>query len=145
MTESVSITDSKIENRKSKILRFDSVTSTQDAAREALRRDDSCVGVIAAHQTEGRGRDGRRWSAEAGSCLLATYILRGAFEPENPGQLAIVAAVAVAEAIEEITGLNPSVKWPNDLLLGDRKVAGILIELVSQPPHRAALIGVGIN
>lgn len=109
------------------ILYLESVTSTQDAAR------DLPIGsvVVADHQTAGRGRLDHRWEAPSGTALLASFVLR-----PNP-LLSLAAGVAAAEAC----GHDVRLKWPNDLLLGGRKVGGILVEAT---PAKA-VCGIGIN
>ncbi len=109
------------------VLRVDSVSSTQDLAR------DLPVGsiVLAEHQTAGRGRLDRRWEAPPGSALLVSFVLR-----PNP-LLSVAAGVAAAEACGPLVRL----KWPNDLLLGDRKLGGILVENKAGK----AICGIGIN
>jgi BirA family biotin operon repressor/biotin-[acetyl-CoA-carboxylase] ligase len=109
------------------IRRLESVTSTQDVARELP------IGsiVIADHQTAGRGRLDRRWEAPAGTALLVSFVLE-----LNP-VLSLAAGVAAAEAC----GPSVRLKWPNDLLLDGRKLGGILVEAT---PHKA-MCGVGIN
>jgi BirA family biotin operon repressor/biotin-[acetyl-CoA-carboxylase] ligase len=112
-----------------------------DVARLALAADDrEIVGVRADHQSRGRGRRGAAWIAPPKTCLLVTYLLRLG-RPPNPAQLAFAAGVAVAETIEAITGLTPGLKWPNDVLLDGRKVAGVLIEAHGSN----ALVGAGLN
>lgn len=109
------------------VLRLASVASTQDAARQLP------IGsvVTAEHQLAGRGRLGRRWEAPAGTALLATFVTA-------PHSLASLAAgVAVAEAC----GGGARLKWPNDVLIDGRKLAGILVEA----PGGRCLVGVGIN
>ncbi len=90
--------------------------------------------VTALEQTDGRGRQGRRWHAPAGSALLCSLVLR-----DPPGLLSIAAGVAVAE----LAGAQAALKWPNDVLLDGRKVAGILIE--GRPQERWAVLGIGVN
>ena len=109
------------------IVRLGVVTSTQDVARELA------IGsvVVADHQTEGRGRLSHRWEAPAGAALLVSFVL----EP-NP-LLSLAAGVAAAEAC----GQGVRLKWPNDLLLGGRKVGGILVEASTSK----AVCGIGIN
>jgi BirA family biotin operon repressor/biotin-[acetyl-CoA-carboxylase] ligase len=127
------------------LLELERVVSTMDAARDRLRDgDDALLGVRADYQSKGRGRRGNAWIAPPGSSLMATYVVRGISAAEA-GRLAFAAGVAVAEAVEEIAGVPCSLKWPNDVLAGGRKLAGILIEAVpdTQPP--AALIGIGLN
>ena len=109
------------------IRRLESVTSTQDVAR------DLPIGsiVIAGHQTAGRGRLDRRWEAPPGTALLVSFVLE-----LNP-VLSLAAGVAAAEAC----GPQIRLKWPNDLLLNARKLGGILVEAT---PHKA-VCGIGIN
>jgi BirA family transcriptional regulator, biotin operon repressor / biotin---[acetyl-CoA-carboxylase] ligase len=90
--------------------------------------------VTAAEQTDGRGRQGRRWHAPSGGALLCSLVLR-----DPPPLLAIAAGVAVAEAV----GPAASLKWPNDVLVDGRKVAGILIE--GRPQERWSVLGIGVN
>ena len=99
-------------------------------------------GAVAAtdHQTEGKGRHGRSWVAPPETSVLASVMLRPPKERHLP-ELSLVAAVAAAEAIEEATGLTAQIKWPNDVMLNRRKVAGILSELSDD----SVVVGVGIN
>jgi BirA family biotin operon repressor/biotin-[acetyl-CoA-carboxylase] ligase len=90
--------------------------------------------VTAAEQSAGRGRQGRRWSAPAGSALLMSLVLR-----DPPRLLPLIAAVAVAET----AGGEARIKWPNDVQLDGRKVAGILVE--GRPQEHWAVLGVGLN
>ena len=109
------------------VVRLDSVTSTQDVAR------DMPIGsiVVADHQTAGRGRMERRWEAPPGTSLLVSFVLA-------PSRLlSLAAGVAAAEAC----GPDVRLKWPNDLLLDDRKLGGILVEAT---PHKA-ICGIGVN
>lgn len=108
-------------------MRLDSVSSTQDVAR------DMPIGsiVVANHQTAGRGRLERRWEAPPGTALLVSFVL----EP-NP-LLSLAAGVAAAEAC----GPHVRLKWPNDLLISERKLGGILVEATA---HKA-ICGIGIN
>ena len=110
-----------------RIVHFGSVTSTQDVARELP------IGsvVIADHQTAGRGRLEHRWEAPPGTALLVSFVLL-----PNP-LLSLAAGVAAAEACDQGVRL----KWPNDLLLGGRKVGGILVEATAT----RAVCGIGIN
>jgi BirA family biotin operon repressor/biotin-[acetyl-CoA-carboxylase] ligase len=92
------------------------------------------------HQTGGRGRLGRRWEAPAASSLLVSVMLHPPPERHLP-ELSLVAALAAAEAIEGATGLTAQIKWPNDVMLNRRKVAGILSELTGG----TVVVGIGIN
>lgn len=116
-----------MEGDDSRIVRLESVTSTQDVAR------DLPIGkvVVADHQTAGRGRLEHRWESPPDTALLVSFVLA-----PNP-LLSLAAGVAAAEAC----GQGVRLKWPNDLLLGGRKVGGILVEAT---PSKA-LCGIGIN
>jgi BirA family biotin operon repressor/biotin-[acetyl-CoA-carboxylase] ligase len=97
--------------------------------------------AVAGEQTAGRGRLGRRWLAPAGSSLLCSVQLVPRVDPQRLPELTGVAAYAAAEAIEALTGLAPEIKEPNDLLIGGRKVAGVLAEAREE----RVVLGIGIN
>jgi BirA family biotin operon repressor/biotin-[acetyl-CoA-carboxylase] ligase len=116
-------------------LHLRATTSTNDRARElAAAGAPHGTLVTAAEQSAGRGRQGRTWSAPPGRALLMSLVLH-----DPPSLLPLAAAVAVAEA----AGPQASIKWPNDVLLGGRKVAGILAE--GRPQEGWAVLGVGLN
>jgi len=128
---------------------LDSVGSTNEAALAAARDGvpDGYV-VFAEHQTAGRGRLGRTWCSPRGASVMVTVLLvegRGRPVPEAH-QLGLIAAIATTEAIAEATGVTALIDWPNDVVIGDRKVAGILVESRSvEGRGRAFAIGIGIN
>jgi len=97
--------------------------------------------VTAEEQTAGRGRLGRRWLAPTGTSLLCSLQLRPPVSPERLPELTGVAARACADAIAALTGLEPELKFPNDVLLGSRKVAGVLAEAREE----RVVLGMGIN
>jgi BirA family biotin operon repressor/biotin-[acetyl-CoA-carboxylase] ligase len=105
--------------------------------------DGAPQGAVAAtdEQTEGRGRLGRTWQAPAGTSLLFSIVLVPPVPSGRLAELTLVAGAAVAEAIEAETGLRAAVKHPNDVLIGGRKVAGILAEAV----EGRVVLGVGVN
>lgn len=115
--------------------------STNDVAR-ALAEAGAPTGTVvtADEQSAGRGRSGRRWSAPAGTALLASVVL--APLDEHHALLPLAAPVAVCEAIEALAPVECHVKWPNDVWIAERKVAGVLIE--ARPPDWA-VIGIGVN
>ncbi len=118
-----------------------SAGSTNDIARElALAGVPSGCVVSADEQTAGRGRRGRTWSAPSGSAVLASAILRP-LEPHHR-LLPLAVPIAVCEAIERVSEAHCEIKWPNDVWIRERKVAGVLIE--ARPPEWA-VIGVGVN
>ncbi|MCD6526080.1 MAG: biotin--[acetyl-CoA-carboxylase] ligase [Desulfuromonas sp.] len=102
--------------------------------------------VIADSQSAGRGRMGRRWSSPAGVNLYTSIVLRPRMLPTQAAQLTFLSAVAVARTIEQVTGVKVTVKWPNDILLDGRKIAGLLNELSAEMEgvHHVVL-GIGVN
>ena len=114
------------------------IPSTQRALAE-----DAPEGAVAVagEQTEGRGRLGRSWLAPAGTSVLCSVVLRPEVASERLPELSVVAGRACAEAIRSVTGLEPTVKLPNDVLVGGRKVAGILAEA----SEGRVVLGIGIN
>lgn len=101
--------------------------------------------VVADAQTAGRGRMGRRWVSPAGKNLYVSLLLRPSVPAVDAPRLALVAGVALADAVEAV-GVPASLKWPNDLYCGGRKAAGILAEMASETDAvRHAVIGVGLN
>jgi BirA family biotin operon repressor/biotin-[acetyl-CoA-carboxylase] ligase len=122
------------------------VDSTQEVVRELARggAEEGTV-VIAEAQTAGRGRLGRTWHSPPGTNLYCSVLLRPAVAPATVPQLALVAGLAVAEAIETC-GLRPALKWPNDVLLDGRKVVGILTEMEAELERvRVVIVGIGVN
>ena len=113
-------------------------TSTQ-----RLLHDDDPEGAVAVaeEQTEGRGRLGRTWHAPARTSVLVSVLLRPEIEPSRLPELSLVAGGAVAEAIADVTGIDPAIKFPNDVLVDGRKVAGILAE----SSEGRVVLGVGVN
>jgi BirA family transcriptional regulator, biotin operon repressor / biotin---[acetyl-CoA-carboxylase] ligase len=97
--------------------------------------------AVADEQTEGRGRLGRTWLAPAGTSVLCSVVLRPQVPSERLPELSIVAGRACAEAIRAATGLDSAVKLPNDVLVGERKVAGILAEA----SEGRVVLGIGVN
>ena len=122
---------------------YDSIGSTMDRARE-LAHKGAPEGslVIAAEQTEGRGRLNRYWVSPPGSLYVSLLVYPS---PEKLPFLTMLAGMAVAEATEAISPLKASLKWPNDVLIGDKKVAGILVESGFARGLSYAAIGIGIN
>jgi BirA family biotin operon repressor/biotin-[acetyl-CoA-carboxylase] ligase len=123
-----------------------STTSTQDVVRAAAR-DGAAAGFccMAASQTAGRGRQNRSWTAPPGSALLVSVLVR--VRPAHLGGVSIAAGLAVRAAIAASSGSPVRLKWPNDILAGDRKLAGILCEVEPAAPGEdtAVVIGAGVN
>lgn len=128
--------------------RFLPVTDSTNARAAELAGGGAPHGTVvcADAQTGGRGRMGRSWASPPGVNLYVSLLLRPPVDPVCAPRLTLVAAVALAEAVEACSGLRASLKWPNDLYLGGRKAAGILAEMASDPDRlRHVVIGVGLN
>ncbi len=127
---------------------FDTIESTNTHAR-ALAKQGAPQGtvLIADRQTGGRGRMGRSFHSPGGVGVYFTVILRPQSHATELMHLTCAAAVAACEAVETVTGLNPGIKWTNDLVYGTRKLGGILTELGLKPDGTVdyAIIGIGIN
>lgn len=127
------------------ILRFDSVGSTNtEAAVQASQGAAEGLCVMAEQQTAGRGRQARTWISEKGSGLYFSVVLRPKFDTRYFPLITLMAGVAVHDALEEF-GIRPDIKWVNDILVNDRKIAGILAETVDSPDGLAVVVGIGIN
>jgi BirA family biotin operon repressor/biotin-[acetyl-CoA-carboxylase] ligase len=112
---------------------------------EALLGAPEGVVAVADHQTAGRGRLGRTWSAAPGAGLLVSVLLRPALPVERLHTVNMAAGLAAADGVEEAAGVRPGLKWPNDLVVGDRKLAGLLAESARSGNQQAVVVGVGIN
>ncbi len=135
---------------------FETVDSTNRyLVDEASRGAPEGLVAAAEHQSAGRGRLGRRWEAPAGTNLLASVLLRPYLDLHELHLLTVVVSLAAADACAELAGLDPQLKWPNDLLVGSRKLAGILAESVpgeriplargEAHERRGVVIGLGLN
>ncbi len=130
---------------------FDSLPSTNREAAQLAQADVEHGTVVAADsQTAGRGRLSRTWFSPPGANLYCSIILRTARPPERLTEwlswLPLISALAAAEAIEQVSSIHVAVKWPNDLLISERKVGGILCESgtgMRSDPFQ--IIGIGIN
>jgi BirA family biotin operon repressor/biotin-[acetyl-CoA-carboxylase] ligase len=126
---------------------FEQTTSTNDVI-EKLARDGVKEGVVvfAESQTRGRGRLGRKWISPARKGLWFSILLRPDLHPQETTQLTVASATALRRAIQSETGLKPEIKWPNDILIGGKKVAGILTELSAELDKvRYVILGIGVD
>jgi BirA family biotin operon repressor/biotin-[acetyl-CoA-carboxylase] ligase len=126
---------------------FEQTTSTNDVI-EKLARDGVPEGavVFAESQTKGRGRLGRKWVSPERKGLWFSILLRPDLRPQETTQLTVASATALRRAIQSETGLKPEIKWPNDILVGGRKVAGILTELSAELDRvRHVILGIGMD
>jgi BirA family transcriptional regulator, biotin operon repressor / biotin---[acetyl-CoA-carboxylase] ligase len=122
--------------------RFDSLDSTNRYVLDEARggAPEGLV-AIADHQTAGRGRRGRSWLAPPGASLLVSVLFRPDLPPDRIQLVTMAAGVALAEAVELAAGFSPALKWPNDLIAGKRKLAGLL----SEADGDALVVGAGLN
>lgn len=125
---------------------FSEVTSTNDIASELIGKGAPEGTLVTAEaQTKGRGRQGRVWTTSQGKALAFSLVLKPKMEIRQIPGITLAAAVAVAQTLEAY-GLKPKIKWPNDVLLKDKKVCGILTEMGPRYDNRLSVIlGIGIN
>lgn len=124
-----------------------SCASTQIIAHQ-LAQEGTPAGTVAVteEQTAGRGRMARVWDSAYGKGIWMSVVLRPDVVPQKAPQFTLVAAVAMVRAIEEVTGVKPEIKWPNDILIKGKKCTGILTELQSDADGiQALIIGIGLN
>ena len=123
------------------------IGSTNDEAKQVARNGATEGTVIVAEgQVKGRGRRGRSWASPFGAGVWSSTILRPKISPYDAPKVALVSALAVVRAIREVTELDASIKWPNDVLVDGRKVSGILVEMDAELDNvRALVLGIGIN
>lgn len=128
------------------IVELDAIDSTNaEAMRRAARGERGPVWLTAARQTAGRGRSGRAWTSLDGN-LMATLLVEPGRPTARLGELSLVAGVAAYEAVGRLhTAPGLRLKWPNDIMLGDAKLGGILIESTSFAGETVAAIGIGLN
>ncbi|MEP6742436.1 MAG: biotin--[acetyl-CoA-carboxylase] ligase [bacterium] len=128
------------------ILRFDSLPSTNiEAARRAAEGAADGLCVVAGEQTAGRGRLQRQWFSPKDAGLYFSVVLRPKFEQRIWPLLTLMAAIAVRDALLEACALETDIKWPNDILVNEKKLCGILAETVETTSGRAVIVGIGIN
>jgi BirA family biotin operon repressor/biotin-[acetyl-CoA-carboxylase] ligase len=131
---------------KPKVLRYESLPSTNtEVARLASLGAQEGLTVIAEEQTAGRGRLQRRWQSPRGAGLYFSILLRPIFRPDKWPLITFMAALAVSDALYEAFEIETDIKWPNDLLSGERKICGILAEASDTDIGRAVVLGIGIN
>jgi BirA family biotin operon repressor/biotin-[acetyl-CoA-carboxylase] ligase len=128
---------------------FDEITSTNSMALEMAEAGaPDRTTVLADSQTAGRGREGREWRTPRGTAIALSVIVRPRSGPEWWPWIGLAAAVATRDAVERVSGAAGRVKWPNDVLLNGRKVAGVLTETRWHPvdaERRAVVVGIGVN
>lgn len=125
---------------------YDTVTSTNDEARRLAEKDIGTPALILADaQSAGRGRMGRSFFSPSGTGIYMSLLLRAKEVFLDTVRLTTAASVAVAQAIDELVGIEPQIKWVNDVYVSGRKVCGILCESFMCGVERFVIIGIGIN
>jgi BirA family transcriptional regulator, biotin operon repressor / biotin---[acetyl-CoA-carboxylase] ligase len=129
------------------VRRFDEIDSTNAyLGREARGGAPEGVVAVAEHQSAGRGRMDRRWEAPAGASLLVSVLFRPTFDASELHLCTAAMALAAAEACRVVAGVSPVLKWPNDLMVGESKLAGVLAEAEFDPASGCAVVvGLGLN
>ncbi len=126
---------------------FVEIDSTNTYVVERVRTDDPPEGLVAVadYQSAGRGRLDRRWESPPRTALLCSILLRPDLPSESLQLVVAAVALSTRAALVRLTGLRPHLKWPNDLVVGDRKIAGLLAEIVESDGALAVVTGLGVN
>jgi len=129
------------------VLCYAETTSTNDIAIELAGKDaKEGTLVIADSQTKGRGRLDRKWVASAGTSILATLILRPSIKPSQVNRIVFITTISIIHAIRNVANLHALIKWPNDIVINDKKAVGILAESKTEKNSLSfVVVGFGIN
>ncbi len=123
-------------------LNFKKLTSTNDKAREFAKKGYHNLAIIAERQEKGRGRFNRRWDSDLGGLYMTLLLKENNLEKAR--YLTLIASVSVARSIMKLSNLKAEVKWPNDVMVNDKKVCGILTKTILGKENYA-LVGIGLN
>jgi BirA family biotin operon repressor/biotin-[acetyl-CoA-carboxylase] ligase len=128
------------------VRRFESIDSTNRyLLTQASEGAPEGMVAVADHQSAGRGRLDRRWEAPPGASLLTSILFRPTFDPADLHLCTAAVALAAADACSQVADVDPDIKWPNDLLIGEAKLAGVLAEADFSQSDCAVVVGIGIN
>ena len=129
------------------VIYYEEIDSTNAEARRLSKEGhEQGIVVVAEKQTEGKGRRGRRWESPAGTNLYFSVLLRPVLEPVKAPMLTLIMAFSVAKVICKQEDLRVQIKWPNDLVLSQKKICGILTEMnVTESKIEDVIVGVGVN
>lgn len=129
------------------IIHFHSIPSTNDSAKEfASNKAKEGLVITAEQQSAGRGRRGRTWESPKGTGIWMSILLRPNIPPSQAPKFTLLAAVAVASAIKEVSKVDVKIKWPNDLIINNKKVCGILTEMSAEMDFiNYIIVGIGVN
>lgn len=130
-----------------RIYYFDSISSTMDIAEElGIKGAPEGTLILAEAQTKGKGRLGRTWFSPKYKGIYLSLILKPNILPNQAPLITLLSAVSICEAIKEISGLDTQIKWPNDILIHNKKIGGILTQLNAETDTvRFVIIGIGLN
>ncbi len=127
-----------------KVLVYSRTSSTNDIAAEyAKNKNNDGLVIFTEEQTAGRGRAGAKWYSNRADSVLCSIVLTDC--KLNPELLSLTCAVAVADGLGKVGGAEPKIKWPNDIMLNGKKIAGILLESKLNDTGGAYILGIGIN
>ncbi len=130
----------------SNIISYDLVDSTNEVLKKLITNDTPNGTVIVAQaQTQGKGRFNRTWHSERGSGIYCSILIYHPTKIKNLPIITLMAGIAVIETINKFSNIAGSLKWPNDVLINNKKVAGILTENISHSNYKAIIVGVGVN
>ena len=125
---------------------YDSIPSTNDRAKQMIADwDREGIIILADSQSEGKGRLGRKWLSESEAGIYLSALVKPDLPQNQISQITLVAGVALVRAINEFSPAKAYLKWPNDILINEKKVAGILTENYQTAGHSGVIIGIGIN
>lgn len=144
-TELSSVIDTEFIGKN--ILYYDEITSTNDVIKDAYEKGypEGTIAITEV-QTSGRGRMGRKWESKKGDGLWFSILLKPDIDPRKAPMLTLIAGLCVCKAARRVTGLDVSIKWPNDVMLNDKKICGILTEMSSEIQKiNYVVVGIGIN
>lgn len=129
------------------VIYFDDIDSTNNYAKLIAEKGESDKTiVIADHQTMGKGRRGRSFDSPSGVGAFMTFLLRPDISPVKASMLTIIAAMAVRDSVDDVTGLKCKIKWPNDIISDGKKICGILTEMSAEIEHvNYVVVGIGVN
>lgn len=130
-----------------RIFYYDETDSTNIRAKIAGETDGQDGDLFVADcQVSGRGRRGRGWTTDSKTAIAMTFLLKPPVEITTASRLTLVAALAIARALEQVEGIKPQIKWPNDIVIGGKKICGILTEMSSEGEDiKYVVVGIGIN